>query len=100
MTKAATVAKAITGAIVCLAGYLVGVIPAEGGFADVSLLHWLGALVFMGGAYGLVYRIPNAPTDNGVSPSASTRYTGKYAAGGYIDPGHPHIVGEKEPDTP
>jgi hypothetical protein len=63
VSKAATVAKAITGAIVCLAGYLVGVIPAEGGFADVSLVQWLGALVFMGGAYGLVYRIPNAPTN-------------------------------------
>jgi hypothetical protein len=62
MSQAATVAKAITGALVCLAGYLVGVIPAEGGFADVSLVQWLGALVFMGGAYGLVYRIPNAPT--------------------------------------
>jgi hypothetical protein len=54
------VAKAVTGAVVTLAAYLVGVVPAEGGFADVSLAQWLGAVAFLGGAYGLVYSVPPA----------------------------------------
>jgi hypothetical protein len=55
----ARAAKAIASAVVCLAAYLVGVIPASGGFGDVSVVQWLGAVVFLGGAYGITYRIPN-----------------------------------------
>lgn len=55
------VAKAVASAAVCLAAYLVGVVPAEGGFGDVSVVQWLGAIVFVGGAYGLTYRVPNKP---------------------------------------
>lgn len=55
-------AKAVASGLVALAGYLVGVIPAEGGFGDVSTVQWLGAVVFLGGAYGLTYAIPNART--------------------------------------
>ena len=53
-------AKAVMSAVVVAAAYLVGVIPAEGGFGDVSTVQWLGLIVFMGGAYGLTYRVPNA----------------------------------------
>lgn len=55
------VAKAVVSAIVVAAAYLVGVIPAEGGFGDVSTVQWLGLVVFMGGAYGITYAVPNKP---------------------------------------
>lgn len=53
-------AKAVAAAIVTLAAYLAGVIPAEGGLGDLSTVQWLGAVVFLGGAYGVTYRVPNA----------------------------------------
>lgn len=53
-------AKAVASAVVTLAAYLVGVIPAEGGLGDVSVVQWLGAVVFLGASYGLTYRVPNA----------------------------------------
>lgn len=56
----ARTAKAVAAAIVALAGYLTGVIPAEGGLGDVTTLQWLGAVVFLGGAYGITYRVPNS----------------------------------------
>ena len=52
-------AKAVASAIVVAAAYLVGVIPAEGGFGDVTTVQWLGLVVFMGGAYGITYAVPN-----------------------------------------
>ena len=52
-------AKALAGAVVSLAAYLIGVIPAEGGFGDVSTVQWLGALVALGAAYGIVAAVPN-----------------------------------------
>jgi hypothetical protein len=51
-------AKAIAGALVAVAAYLVGVIPAAGGFGDVSTVQWLGLVVFLGGGYGIVYAAP------------------------------------------
>lgn len=53
-------AKAVASALVALAAYLVGVIPAEGGFGDVSTVQWLGAVVFLGSAYGITYGVSNA----------------------------------------
>lgn len=53
-------AKAVASAIVALAAYLVGVVPAEGGLDDVSTVQWLGAVVFLGGAYGITYGVSNA----------------------------------------
>lgn len=58
-------AKAAAAGVVSLAAYLIGVIPAEGGMGDVSTVQWLGAVVFLGGAYGITYRIPN-----GTQPTA------------------------------
>jgi hypothetical protein len=51
-------AKAIAGALVAAAAYLAGVIPATGGFGDVSTVQWLGLIVFLGGGYGIVYAAP------------------------------------------
>jgi hypothetical protein len=59
-------AKAIVAAIVTAAAYLVGVFPADAslfdGLADLTGLQWLGLVVFMGGAYGITYAVPNKPT--------------------------------------
>lgn len=54
--------KAIAGAVVALAAYLIGVIPASGGFGDVSVVGWLGAVVFLGAGYGITYAVPNPVT--------------------------------------
>jgi hypothetical protein len=53
-------AKAVVSAAVVAAAYLVGVIPAEGSFGDVSTVQWLGLVVFMGGAYGITYATPDS----------------------------------------
>lgn len=55
------VAKAIAGAIVGAASYLMGVIPAQGGFSDVTLQQWLGLVVALGAGFGIVWRVPNKP---------------------------------------
>ena len=53
--------KAVGSAIVTAAAYLVGVIPASGGFDDVSTVQWLGLVVFLGGSYGITYAAKNEP---------------------------------------
>ena len=63
MTYLRTHAKAIVSGLVTLAAYLVGVIPAEGSFADVSIQQWLGAVVFVGAAYGFTAGTPNHTPD-------------------------------------
>jgi len=55
-------AKAVAAAVVCAAAYLVGVVPAEGGLGDVSVVQWLGLVVFMGGAYGITFHVPYKST--------------------------------------
>lgn len=58
-------AKAVVAALVVAAAYLVGVFPADAGLLDglgqLTGVQWLGLLLFVGGAYGLTYRIPNTP---------------------------------------
>lgn len=61
MTRLGPYAKAIASMVVCAAAYLVGVVPAEGGFGDVSTVQWLGLVVFTGSAYGITYGVPNQP---------------------------------------
>ena len=56
-------AKAVVSAVVTLAAYLVGVIPAEGSFGDVSLVQWLGGVVFLGASYGLTAATYNRQPD-------------------------------------
>lgn len=45
--------RGIASGVVALAAYLVGVLPAEGGLGDLSTAQWLGAVVFLGSAYGI-----------------------------------------------
>ena len=52
-------AKAIASGVVALAAYLMGVIPAEGGFGDVSTAQWLGSIVALGASFGITYGVPN-----------------------------------------
>jgi hypothetical protein len=59
MDRLKPVAKAVASAVVALAAYLVGVIPAEGGFADVTTVQWLGAVVFVAAGFGITYQVPN-----------------------------------------
>jgi hypothetical protein len=54
-----TIAKAIVGALAAAAAYLVGVIPAEGGFGDLSTVQWVGLVPVLLGAFGIVWSIPN-----------------------------------------
>lgn len=51
-------AKAVASALVVAAVYLIGVIPATGGFGDVSVKDWLGLVVSIGAAYGVTYAAP------------------------------------------
>ena len=61
-----TTRKAVAAAVVTLAAYLVGVFPADvslfAGFAQLSGLDWLGAVLFLGGSYGLTYAVSNVPS--------------------------------------
>lgn len=54
-------AKAVAASLVVAAAYLVGVVPATGGFGDVTVVQWLGLVVFMGGAFGITYAVPWMP---------------------------------------
>lgn len=53
--------RGIASGVVSLAAYLVGVVPAEGGLGDVSTVQWLGAVVFLGAAYGITSRASKDP---------------------------------------
>jgi len=50
--------KAASSGVVALAAYLAGVVPAEGGFGDLSTAQWLGAVVTLGAVYGVTYTVP------------------------------------------
>lgn len=54
-----TYAKAFAAALVTAAAYLIGVIPAEGGFGDVGTVQWLGLVVALGAGFGVTYAVPN-----------------------------------------
>jgi hypothetical protein len=60
MSKFANTAKAIASGVVATAAYLAGVVPAEGGFGDLTLAQWLGGVVVLGSAYGITYAVPPA----------------------------------------
>lgn len=50
----AAASVAVTGA-----AYLIGVLPADGGFGDVTTVQWLGLIVFEGAAFGITQRAQN-----------------------------------------
>lgn len=54
-------AKALVALVVCAAAYLVGILSGDQNLTDVRTVQWLGLIVFMGGAYGITYAIPNRP---------------------------------------
>lgn len=60
LAYAAKVAKAIAAAIVCAAAYLVGILSGDQGLGDLTTVQWLGLVVFLGGAYGITWAVPNA----------------------------------------
>lgn len=53
------VAKAIASAGVAVAAYLIGVLEPGETLAAVTTSEWLGAVVFVGGGFGLTYAVPN-----------------------------------------
>ena len=46
-------ARAAAQVVVTACAYLIGVIPAAGGFADVTVVQWLGLVVFVGASFGI-----------------------------------------------
>lgn len=56
-----TVAKAAVAGVAAGAAYLVGVIPAAGGFADVTTVQWLGLIPVVAAVYGITWATPNRP---------------------------------------
>lgn len=58
-----TTAKAVVAALVVAAAYLVGVFPEDAGLFEglgqLTGVQWLGLILFMGGAYGITYAVPN-----------------------------------------
>lgn len=53
-----TAAKAVAAMLVCAAAYLIGILSGDQTLADVSFVQWLGLVLFMGGSYGITYRLP------------------------------------------
>lgn len=58
---AAPYAKAVVSLIVCAAAYLVGILSGDQTLADVTVVQWLGLVVFLGASYGITYAVPNRP---------------------------------------
>jgi len=58
MSKFAPYVKAAASGVVAVAAYFAGVVPAEGGFGDLSTAQWLGAIVTLGAVYGVTYTVP------------------------------------------
>jgi hypothetical protein len=52
-------AKAFFSGISTASGYLAAVVPAEGGFSEVSLAQWLTGIPIVLGAFGIVAYVPN-----------------------------------------
>ena len=60
MDYARSVAKAIAAGVGAAVAYFIGVIPAEGGFGDLSTVQWLGAVPIVLAVYGITWRVPNS----------------------------------------
>lgn len=52
-------AKALAQVVVTACAYLIGVIPAAGGFGDVTIVQWLGLVVFIGASFGITQSAQN-----------------------------------------
>jgi hypothetical protein len=62
---------------VILASYFVGVVPAEGGFDDLTVSQWLGAVIALG--VGLGVSAATRPADSSVLARVDS--AGNYRAG-------------------
>lgn len=71
--------KAVATALVVVAAYLVGIFPADAslleGFARMTGVQWLGLVLFVGGAYGITYAVPNAQHPAGRGEGGFLRLT-------------------------
>ena len=52
--------RSIAAVLVTTAAYLVGVIPSDGGLGDVTVVQWLGLVVFLGASFGITQSAQNA----------------------------------------
>jgi hypothetical protein len=55
--------KAFAAGIAAAAAYLVGVLGADGSFADITLVEWLGLIPVVAGVYGITWTVPNTPAE-------------------------------------
>jgi hypothetical protein len=55
--------RGAASAAVALAAYLYGVLPADANLGDVSTVQWLGAIVFLGSAYGITAKASKDTTE-------------------------------------
>jgi hypothetical protein len=55
--------RGAASAVVALAAYLVGVLPADSGLGDVTVVQWLGAIVFLGASYGITAKASKDTTE-------------------------------------
>lgn len=54
-----SVAKAIAAGLGSAVSYFIGVIPAAGGFSDLTTIQWLGVVPIVLAVYGIVWTVPN-----------------------------------------
>ena len=54
-----TVAKAIAAGLGAAAAYFIGVLPAEGGFGDLTTVQYLGVIPVVLAVYGITWAVPN-----------------------------------------
>lgn len=59
MTYAKQYGRAAAAVLVTAAAYLIGVIPADGGLGDVTVVQWLGLVVFLGASFGITQNAQN-----------------------------------------
>lgn len=54
-----SVAKAIAAGLGAAVSYFIGVLPAAGGFNDLTTIQWLGVVPIILAVYGIVWMVPN-----------------------------------------
>lgn len=60
MTNWREVAKAIAAGIGAAVAYFIGVMGADGSFADLTTVQWLSVVPVVLAVYGITWRVPNA----------------------------------------
>lgn len=59
LNQIAPYAKAVASLVVAAAAYLTGVLSGDQTLADITVVQWLGLVVFVGAGYGITYAVPN-----------------------------------------